>query len=210
MGKKKVTDKCGLCGEERILQYSHVIPEFLYASTYNEKHQAVEVTSQLGEKDNLHQKGLREPLLCASCEEHLSKYETYAAPILKRIRRLDAERRGDHYIVQGVQYANFKLFQISLLWRASITSIDMFRGVKVGEHEEVLRQMLLDDDPGEADEYGCAMFVLENTRYLDKVIWAPVVDYIDGLPTYRFVTCNLFWYFFLPGAYPKDVEHLFV
>lgn len=210
MSKRKIVDKCRLCERVQELRFSHIIPELLYKPTYNDKHQAIEVTSQLGKKDKIHQKGLREHLLCASCEIRLSKHETYASPILRSIQNLGAERHREQYIVRDVQYAKFKLFQLSLLWRTSISSNEMFHSVEIGEHEEILRRMLLSEVPGKPDEYGCAMFVLENIKHLHKVIFAPVTDQIDGLTTYRFLTSNLFWFFFLPGAYPKEHKDLFI
>jgi hypothetical protein len=70
--------------------------------------------------------------------------------------------------------------------------------------------MLLSKNPGMSDHYGCMMFVLDDTKYVHKTIWFPVEDTIDGYTCYRFLTGRIFWYFFLPDAYPKDAGGFFL
>jgi hypothetical protein len=53
------------------LRKSHILPEFFYVETYDEKHRAIQVTSQPGEKEMFIQKGEREKLLCGDCELHI-------------------------------------------------------------------------------------------------------------------------------------------
>jgi hypothetical protein len=50
--------------------------------------------------------------------------------------------------INGLDYAMFKLFHLSVLWRAGVSTREEFRNVKLGSHEDVIRQMLLRDDPG--------------------------------------------------------------
>lgn len=56
------------------LRKSHILPEFFYVETYDEKHRAIQVTSQPGEKEMFIQKGEREKLLCGDCELHIRLY----------------------------------------------------------------------------------------------------------------------------------------
>jgi hypothetical protein len=86
----------------------------------------------------------------------------------------------------------------------------MFQGINIGRHEEIIRTMLFSKNPGTPEQYGCIMFVLENAEYLQKIIWSPVEDKIDGFTCYRFLTGRIFWYFFLPEAYPKDKKNFFI
>ncbi len=55
------TTTCALC-LERPLRDSHVIPEFLYKSIYDEKHRFYALA--VGEYPGYEQKGIRESLLC--------------------------------------------------------------------------------------------------------------------------------------------------
>jgi hypothetical protein len=208
MGKNHL-GKCRLCQNERELCFSHIIPEFMYLPTYDENHRAVMIPKG---KNKYEQKGLREYLLCSDCDRTIiGKWETYSSPIVKSIQGLNITQNGDQFAVPNVEYANFKLFQLSLLWRASITSVQMFDGINIGNHhEEVIRKMLFSKDPGKPDQYGCIMFVLDNASQLQKTIWSPVEDNIDGFTCYRFLTGRIFWYFFLPEAYPRDAGNFFM
>jgi len=51
---------CRLCQSERELRRSHVIPEFLYGASYDEKHRLLLVPGTADEKPSLEQKGLRD------------------------------------------------------------------------------------------------------------------------------------------------------
>lgn len=207
MGKKSF-GKCRLCQIEKELCFSHIIPEFVYIPTYDENHRFITVPSG---KNKYEQKGIREHLLCENCDRTIiGNWETYSSPIIKAIQELKINQDGEHYFVRGVHYADFKLFQLSLIWRASVASVKMFENIDIGKHEEVVRKMLLTKNPGAPEQYGCMMFVLDDTEYLQKTIWSPVEDTIDGITCYRFLTGRIFWYFFLSVAYPKDVENFFL
>ena len=206
---KKPIGRCRLCQIEKELCFSHIIPEFVYLPIYDENiHRFVTIPKG---KNKYEQMGIREYLLCDNCDRTIiGNWETYSSPIIKSIQHLNIAQNGDQYIIQNVKYADFKLFQLSLLWRASVASVKMFENIDIGEHEEVIRNMLLSNNPGAPEQYGCMMFVLDDTKYLQKTIWSPVEDTIDGFTVYRFLTGRIFWYFFLLEAYPKDALNFFL
>lgn len=208
MSKSRLGE-CRLCQNEKELCLSHIIPEFMYLPTYDEHHRAEMIPKG---KSKYEQKGIREYLLCDVCDRTvIGKRETYCSPIVKSIQDLRIARNGDQYFVPNVDYANFKLFQLSLLWRASISSAQMFGNISLEKHhEEIIRKMLLSQDPGKPNQYGCVMFVLDNVSQIHKIIWSPVKDTIDGFICYRFLTGRIFWYFFLSEAYPKNVGNFFI
>jgi len=57
----------------------------------------------------------------------------------------------------GVDYKKFKLFLLSLLWRFSISSDNFYTSVSLGKHEEIIRKMILDGNPGEKLDYPCML-----------------------------------------------------
>lgn len=69
---------CKLCLEDHDLRRSHIIPEFLFRPLYDEKHRALTFRPDVTGKRVI-QKGIRERLLCAKCESHLGKLESYFA-----------------------------------------------------------------------------------------------------------------------------------
>lgn len=134
---------CALCLEESDLRQSHIIPEFMYKSLYDEINR-FHVLSVIPEKSNWkEQKGLRERLLCGKCEQKLSVWERYASLVLKGGIPLTHRREGSIIHLSGVDYKQFKLFQLSILWRASVSTLQFFEKVQLGEHAEIIRQHLL-------------------------------------------------------------------
>jgi hypothetical protein len=60
-------------------------------------------------------------------------------------------------IVTGGQYSPFKLFLMTQLWRAGVASDAFWKNVRLGPHEERLREMLLRAYPGQTYEYACVI-----------------------------------------------------
>jgi hypothetical protein len=131
---------CKLCKKEAKLRYSHILPEFFYSNMYDEKHRALKVASD--EKERYFQKGIREYLLCQECETKLSRYEGYAAKLIREIPNFSPDTSGLFLYSENVDYLRLKLFQLSIIWRASISKDRMFESVKLGRHEEKIRKML--------------------------------------------------------------------
>src|SRR5215208_423205 len=134
-------DICKLCKAKVELRYSHILPEFFYLSLYDELHRTMFVPSD--EKEKLAQKGVREYLLCQACETKLSKYEGYASKLIQKISDFSKDASGLFVYSDRVDYRQLKLFQLSILWRASVSQEKMFGQVDLGpRHEERIRSML--------------------------------------------------------------------
>src|SRR6266566_766726 len=56
-------------------------------------------------------------------------------------------------------YSLLKSFQFSLLWRTHLSTARMFQVVDLGPHADRIRRMLLDENPGTARQYPCAIGV---------------------------------------------------
>tara|TARA_B100000315_G_scaffold8245_1_gene8198 strand:+ start:51617 stop:52018 length:402 start_codon:yes stop_codon:yes gene_type:complete len=112
------------------------------------------------------QKGIREYLLCEQCEGSLSKYERYVSLILSGQIHIAPHRNGKLVYLEGVDYKQLRLFGLSVLWRASVSSLKIFEQVKLGPHEEILRRMILNEDPGKPDKYP---FMLAPVVHHDEV-----------------------------------------
>ncbi|VAW81253.1 hypothetical protein MNBD_GAMMA12-1540, partial [hydrothermal vent metagenome] len=110
---------CHLCLHDKPLKKSHIIPEFVYKSLYDEKHRYHILSTFKATKTAQQQKGLREPLLCELCEEKLSKYERYVSLIFTGAIPTTENTNGDLITINGLKYKEFKLFALSILWRAS-------------------------------------------------------------------------------------------
>ena len=186
---------CRFCGDKNVeLQNSHVFSEFLYKSVYDEKNRALNISPNLGERDEILQKGIREYLFCAKCEQHLSNYESYAARIIQDFPPTQHNKPGDIIFIPEVDYQKFKLFQMSLLWRASVTSRREFSEVSLGRHhEERLSRMLVSDAPGEPWEYGCILTGFSGEGELNRLIKLPNKHRLEGHIAYSTVFVGLVW-----------------
>lgn len=191
---------CRLCLQESVLRNSHILPEFFYSGLYDEKHRAMNVPSD--RKEKLIQKGLREYLLCQNCETKFSKYEKYASELLSDVPNFITDSSGNFIYLDNIDYKKLKLFQLSLLWRASISKA--FVQVSLGsKHEEKVRSMLYTENPGKSIDYGCWLVMYPNPQKISRIIWSPATVKLDGHNGYKFMMGNIMWYFFVTSHKPK-------
>jgi hypothetical protein len=133
------------------------MPDFLYDSVYDERHQFLQTSTDPAERTLPRPTGLYEHLLCDGCEGRFSGWEAYARGVLKGGIKLLFRKEAWGFEVHGVEYARFKLFGMSLLWRAGVSKRPEFSSVQLGPHEETLRRMLDSEEPGRPHEYGFSL-----------------------------------------------------
>lgn len=146
MSRKAPVTQCRLCRKTDKLRHSHIIPEFFYKPLYDGDHK-IKVLSTDGARKSPIQKGLREYLLCDECEQRFCQYERYVNNLIYHGAPPKATQSATVLIIHNVDYARFKLFVMSLLWRMGVAQHEMFAAVALGEHEEKLRLALLTENP---------------------------------------------------------------
>ncbi len=187
---------CALCLQPKELRRSHIIPEFLYKSLYDDKHRLHVLSVIPDQVNSIEQKGLREPLLCETCETRLSLWERYASLALQGGIELTFRREGNLVFVSGLDFEKFRLFQLSILWRAGASRLQFFERVQLGPHAETLRKLLLTGDPGSPNKYGCLMFgVKHEGAAFTQVIMQPNRLRLLDQPAYRFMFGGFVWVF---------------
>jgi len=201
---------CKLCLKEKELKDSHIISEFLYKPIYDDKHRMMflDLSKGINNKNKvILKKGVREKLLCGECEEKLSKWETYASKIIFHNVPKSPNDLNNIAVWSGIDYKTFKLFQLSLLWRASISNLPEFKQVKLGPHEEKIRVMLHYENPGKAYEYGCAITRSKGLpEIFTELIMVPeMIRKIDGHRCVRFVINGMFW-IYLISSHTKQFQ----
>lgn len=196
---------CKLClNEAQLLPKSHIIPEFLYKELYDEKHRFFFTTStNLKEgKKNLKplQSGIYEGnILCINCDNSiLGSLERYSANFLfpKNTSKEKSCQLIPNYIENGnqflkrsnVDYNKFKLFFLSILWRSSISSKEFFKEIQIGIHEHIIREMIIQNQPGEINDYPVLITIIDQSSKSPK-------DYIGQprLGKYEGHRIALFW-----------------
>ncbi len=200
---------CRLCGRERILKNSHVISKFVWKASgvTGDKRSFAAVCKTHPElsKTNM-QDGFKERLLCEECEGQFGRYEDYS----RRVLFTDASplklRPKTHFVWSGLDYAKLKLFQMSLLWRMGISGLPYYGNVRLGNHEEVLRDMLRREDPGEPWQYGSIVTLLNHRQApLHGVFAQPEQTKLFGHRAIRLVLAGMHWYMLVPEHKPSHI-----
>lgn len=215
--------KCRLCLKKSQLVQPHIIPEFMFecSGLYDEKHRFLIIEKRDDTpKFKQRQKGLRERLLCKECETRISRWERYARSTIygpgnpKKVR-LTGEGVA---LFDDVEYKRFKLFLLSMLWRMSVSSLKEFSRVNLGRHAKTIRSMLLGDDPGNEDDYGCFLTSvifdsddLETNENLRRFMLHPERIRADGHICYR-IFIGGFLYVFVVSKHniPAKIRGLFL
>ncbi|MCX5717390.1 MAG: hypothetical protein NTW44_03595 [Nitrospirae bacterium] len=171
----KETMSCKLClKDKKLVRQSHIIPAFMYKDIFDEKHRLFEVTVTKDKdiiKDRLRQTGANEgQILCQSCDnEVLGKLERYASLVLFggvpiKLQNITDVKGMKYTLCEEIDYAKFKLFILSLLWRASISKLPDYNNVNLGPHEDKIRQMILNSNSGGPIKYPCVMASYRNLK----------------------------------------------
>lgn len=187
---------CALCREVREIRTSHIIPEFLYETLYDEKHRLNLLSVIPNQGNSFRQKGLKEKLLCDVCEQKISVWEGYARNVLKGGVPLVTRTEGNLIFIEGLDYKKFKLFQLSILWRASVSKQQFFEYVDLGPHEEIIRNQLVEEHAGVSSRYPCFMFGLKHESIVvTDLIIQPKKTKLNGQVAYSFVFGGILWAF---------------
>lgn len=189
---------CRLCHKERELRNSHIIPEFLYDDLYNDKHQLMGINGVGHRGWKPLQKGIRERLFCESCEQHFNEYcekpfraQWIDAPLLQKIWK------PNDIQWLSLDYASFKLFHLSVFFRASVSSLLSFAAVSLGPHEEQVRKLILARDPGPSTKYPLFGYAVihHKTNGLVPIISQAERSSYQGHHCYGMIYGGVHWWF---------------
>lgn len=179
---------CRLCQEDTDLMRSHIIPEFMYKSLYDEKNRFHVLTNHPRKRKLIEQKGIREKLLCQNCKTHISQWERYASLVFSGRANVVSKNEGKLIHISGIKYTPFKLFALSVLWRAGVSSLKDFEQVSLGPHAEKIRMMLQDGNPGPPSVYPFIISpVVHEKEVVRDFIMQPTWAKLENHRVYRFV-----------------------
>lgn len=123
-------------------------------------------------------------ILCDKCDNELGRYDEVA---IRFCQRTDFEPHpsGAASTLSNVDQKMLKLFALSYIWRASITSLSEYDSVKLGEkHEAKIADMLRREDAGGVDDY--SVVVSRFTLPEERKMWGmhvlnPAANRLDGI-----------------------------
>jgi len=203
---------CKLCNEEKKLIKSHIIPDFMYKDLYDENHKLNKFSPDLlaSGKKKKERPSLGEyesGLLCEKCDNVvIGKYEYYASktlyggklpinesPVFKNYINL---QDVEFIHCKNINYNKFKLFLLSILWRASISKRNLFSDVYLGIHEDTIRKMIFLNNPKNIDEYPVLLLTYLNDETVYKnIIVQPRIIKEDGRTMYAFIIAGVVYVF---------------
>jgi hypothetical protein len=149
-----VSTQCALCLNQATLVRSHIIPRFMYKEMRDAKNRILIISSDSGIRDRFSQDGIWENLLCDGCEGLIGRSEDYVCRLLYGGVQVNSVVEGQDLFLKNIDYPKLKLFLLSLLWRMSVAKFSFFDQVHLGPHEEALRLMIVNSDPGGTEDYG--------------------------------------------------------
>lgn len=200
--------KCRLCLEERYLEKSHVIPRTFWKRILEGGSFFFQTSTQKDVPTRRAAYQQWEYLLCSRCEDRFKEYEDYIVLALFHGKGVRIVRDGNVLTCSGFDYAKTRLFQLSILWRASISSLPFFKNVALGPHEERIRCMLNVGDAGLQTHYPCVIAPIFFNEQEDKgaaeFIGRPESLNINGVRMVRFEFGSCIWFYTVSSHF--DIE----
>jgi hypothetical protein len=209
---------CRLCKEnKKLINKSHIIPDFMYKGMFDNNHKLILQPFRQGSVEKWE---IKKPsdgeyeggLLCYECDNTLlgHYYEDYASramyggqllendcPIFQKCITL----QGIGFIkCERLNYHKYKLFLLSILWRASISTRPFFSEIKLDPiHEEEIRQMILTKNAGDVAKYPIFVSSYANNLNLPKQLIAQPrqIKTTEELQSYSFMINGYFYFFYL-------------
>ena len=151
---------------------AHVIPRSFFKVTRGTgKHSILIGVDERKLDKKFKQAGLSDKsILCEQCERLFTPYDKHGFEAVIEMldsKQIYCDEEGNPcaYVAEKANYELFKLFALSVLWRASVSSIEFYESIKLGTHEERIKTMLVDKNSGSEHDYPVACFYQFGQHY---------------------------------------------
>ncbi len=200
---------CRLCGRDSVLQVSHIIPRFMFRPM---SRLTQETPLRFGSQERGNRPGhLKERLLCESCEQGFSNYERPASEFLWALNEAGVESAMQPIRRTSLDYGRLKLFFLSVLWRCSVCTDGIVRGVNSGPRLGPLTSLLIEEDPGAENEFPIILrLVVESKEARHAVLTVPERVHRNGRRGYQMYGSGveITWIVDKRGASEEDAPHI--
>ena len=157
---------------------AHVIPRSFFKLTRGKgKHSILVGVDQKALDRKFKQAGVSDKnILCEQCERLFGPYDTHGIEAVLDLLNTKQIYRDDFgnpcaYLANKADHATFKLFLLSVLWRASISSVEFYQHIDLGNsHTERIKEMLKNEDPGAQSDYPFICFYQTGHHYPSTVL----------------------------------------
>lgn len=198
---------CQLCLKDKpLIKNSHIIPNFMYRGLFDDAHKLANVNLSDATDVTYLQTGFKEGgILCSDCDNAIiGKLERYACNFLYS-NHSTIEKEivpGDNDNVpftryKNLDYAQLKLFFLSLLWKSHISKHYFFKDINLGtKYSEQLRKMILEGNPGPEDRFEVILIKIEASKSKPtKSIIQPRRIKSDGNTSYLYHINEIMYHF---------------
>lgn len=204
MSKKTVHGICQLCQQDTELVNSHIIPKLHWKRLKKADGYFYILPNKPEKQERREQREVTERILCASCDnDRLGKrYEDYIARVLFGGMTLESKNEGRFLKIKGFDYTRLKNGLLSILWRMSVSSNDLFKEVSLGhKHSERIRNIILNEETVDNLEYPivCCAPKLDG-QFLKDWILTPNCCRAHGNRVYNCLISGLIFTFIVGSA----------
>lgn len=162
--------RCLLCEMTRPLVEAHIIPRPFFAIHGSAGHPAKVLSNSPGVHPKRSPTGFYDgDILCEQCDRAIGAWDQYGAEVfiheLEQFKPVGDAAHVAAFSRAEYDYDRLKLFLLSVLWRAGVSSRDEFKRVHLGPHADEIRRMMLAGSAGPAQRYSAVLsvFTVNNT-----------------------------------------------
>lgn len=178
---------------------------------YDSKHRMIYLSNVGSEPVKYRFSGVYEKLLCKECEEKINEHETYVINKFTNPSPINYFEDDKVIIYGGLDYLHFRLFALSILWRASISNHRTFNEVDIGKNEVIIRKMILEGNAKNHETYPFLMAAITTNRKQTAfdLVTNPELIKVDDYWSYRFVFGGFVWLFLFGDVTNFYMKNLF-
>lgn len=204
-----MNDTCLLCDEKKTLIEAHIIPEFFYKNLGlyepDKKGQGrIHAATIIKDKFNINKKGIPKGIydkniLCKCCDNFINEeYEYYSKQLLFDNSEKNTDNTNGTITFLNIDYIKFKLFVLSMFWKASISKRTEFKNMKFpNDIENLIKKMIINKDAGSPNEFPIILFYLYAPDLLSGTMTDIKSINNNGVLSYAFIAGGMLFYLYL-------------
>ncbi len=175
---------CKFCNLNKSLVKSHIIPESFYRDIQLPNKPFKIYSAKEGVHTKRSQIGLYDPnILCSGCEGKFHLYDDYGTKVLlQSLLKIEYVKDNNEiigYQIYDIDYKKFKLFIMSMLWRADISSKEELKAVHLGPYSKKLEDHIKFDNPGDMHDFAVYLAEQKFHKSLPIMITPHKVRWLD-------------------------------
>ncbi len=194
---------CKFCDQNKKLIGAHILPWAFFKSLYPpDDDSPLLMLRAKGQKLNVRPKGASDQnILCEECDHRFGEYDGYAKKIfLDETPKPYPTAPENAVTIEGTDRQIIQLFFLSVVWRASISTLSELRGIDLGPFENQAKNILKTKRFPTGHPFEMILIKYDPGRFPEialKNILLPTTGKIDGI---RMVKVHL------PSAYQCIVK----